>query len=181
MTQQQKRRQRYAAGGTALDTIDAELTAIARLPIAELRKAWANRFGDTSPAIRSRDILLRLLAWRMQADASSGLDAITERKLRDISKALEHDGDYEPKIRRDLSPGIVLTREWKGAIHKVTVTADGFQYLGRRYGSLSDIARMITGTRWSGPRFFGLEQKEQRQPRKQQRKPTSTSVVGEPL
>jgi hypothetical protein len=177
--QQQKRRQRYAAGETTLRTIDAELVAFTKLPIAELRKAWANRFGDTSPAISSRDVLLHFLAWRIQADLLGGLDPVTERKLRDIAKALERDGDYEPKIRRDLSPGIVLTREWKGVIHKVTVTADGFQYLGRRYGSLSDIARMITGTRWSGPRFFGLERKEQRQPRIQQQRATSFSVVGE--
>ncbi len=92
----------------------------------------------------------------LQADASGGLDPVTERKLRDIAKALEHDGDYEPKIRRDLSPGIVLTREWKGDIHKVTVAADGFQYLGRRYGSLSDIARMITGTLLVGSTIFSV-------------------------
>jgi hypothetical protein len=179
--QQQKRRQRYAACEATLHTIEAELVALAKLSIAELRKDWTDRCGDPAPAIRSRDLLLRLLAWRMQVDALGGLDAITERKLRDIAKALERDGDYEPKIRRDLSPGIVLTREWKGVIHKVTVTTDGFQHLGRRFGSLSDIARMITGTRWSGPRFFGLEQKEQRQPRKQRRKPTSSSLIGEAL
>ena len=85
---------------------------------------------------------------------------MTERRLGEIGKALERDGDYEPKVRRDFSPGVVLTREWKGTIHKVTVMAQGFQYLGKRYKSLSDIARTITGTRWSGPGFFGLEQKK---------------------
>ena len=93
-----------------------------------------------------------------------GLDAVTERKLRDVATALERDGSYERKVRRELSSGVVLTREWKGVIHKVTVTADGFLHLGQRYKSLSDIARTITGTRWSGPRFFGLEQKSTRQP-----------------
>ena len=84
-----------------------------------------------------------------------GLDAGTGRKLRDVATALERDGSYEPKVRRELSSGVVLTREWKGVIHKVTVTADGFQHRGQR---------SITGTRWSGPRFFGLEQKSTRQP-----------------
>jgi hypothetical protein len=179
MTRRQKCRQRSTAGASAFHTIDAEFVAFTKLPIAELRKAWANRFGDTSPAISSRDVLLHFLAWRIQADLLGGLDSVTERKLRDIAKALERDGDYEPKIRRNLSPGIVLTREWKGVIHKVTVAADGFQYLGRQYRSLSDIARMITGTRWSGPRFFGLEQKEHCQPRKQPRQSASSPAVGE--
>ena len=68
----------------------------------------------------------------------------------------------QPKVRRNFAPGVELTREWKGVIHKVIVTAGGFQHLGKQYRSLSDIARTITGTRWSGPRFFGLEQKPAR-------------------
>lgn len=130
--------------------------------LGELRTAWLSRFNTNPPPIRSRDILLRLFAWRSQADATGGLDAVTERKLHEIARALERDGAYEPKIRRDLSASVVLTREWKGVIYRVTVTAGGFQHLGKRYGSLSDIARTITGTRWSGPRFFGLEQKPAR-------------------
>ena len=83
------------------------------------------------------------------------------------------------KSARDLSPGVVLTREWKGVIHKVTVMAGGFQHLGKRYGSLSDIARTITGTRWSGPRFFGLEQKER--PNLKKRVAPTPTVAGEAL
>ena len=131
-----------------------------------------------APSVRSRDTLLRLLAWQIQAAALGGFDADTEGKLRRIAKALEVDGDYEPKIRRDVSAGVVLTREWKGAIHKVTVTADGFQHLGKQYGSLSDIARTITGTRWSGPRFFGLEQK--RQPKPQRHGAPTVALAGDP-
>jgi hypothetical protein len=82
-----------------------------------------------------------------------------------IGEALQRDGSHEPKIRRGFSPGVVLSREWKGVLHKVTVVVGGFQYQGKRYRSLSDIARTITGTRWSGPRFFGLEQKQKRAPR----------------
>jgi len=143
--------------------MEAELSALGKLAIGDLKSAWTDRFNEDPPATRSRDLLVRLLAWQMQEEASGGLDAVTARKLRDIATALERDGSYEPKVRRDLSSGVVLTREWKGVIHKVTVTADGFQHRGQRYKSLSDIARTITGTRWSGPRFFGLEQKNPRQ------------------
>jgi hypothetical protein len=165
VSQQRKGRQRQAADPHAAEPVKVELSALSELAIGDLRVAWIKRFDDDPPAIRSRDILLRIFAWRIQAEATDGLDAVTERSLRDIGKALERDGSYEPKIRHDLSPGVVLTREWKGAVHKVTVMAVGFQHLGEQYKSLSDIARAITGTRWSGPRFFGLEQKSARQPR----------------
>jgi hypothetical protein len=167
MSRQQNGRQRHAAGLLSTGTIEAELSAMSVLPIGELRAAWAERLRTGAPSVRSRDLMLRLLAWQMQAEALGGLDAVTEHKLRDIAKALERDGAYEPNIRRDLSPGVVLTREWKGALYKVTVTASGFQHQGKSYKSLSDIARRITGTRWSGPRFFGLEQKKARASRKE--------------
>jgi hypothetical protein len=111
---------------------------------------------------RSSHLLRRVLAWKIQEAASGGLDAETRRTLNSVAIALERDGKYEPQIRRGLSPGVVLTREWKGIVHKVTVTRGGFECSGQRYKSLSDIARTITGTRWSGPRFFGFEQKTRR-------------------
>jgi hypothetical protein len=159
MSRERKGRQRDAAGRLAISSIEAELASFSELTIHDLRGAWRERLGGEPPAIRSSDVLLRLLAWRIQAKAFGGHDAPTERKLREVATALERDGTYEPKIRRDLSPGVVLTREWKGVTHRVSVTVEGFEYLGKRYKSLSDIARTITGTRWSGPRFFGLEQK----------------------
>jgi hypothetical protein len=166
MPREQKGWQRHAAGQTANSPIEVELSNLSELTIKGLRACWIERFGADPPAVRSRDVLLRIFAWRTQAKALGGLDAATERKLREIAKALERDGTYEPKIRHDLSPGVVLTREWKGITHKVTATAEGYQHLGRRHKSLSDIARAITGTRWSGPRFFGLEQKSARPSRK---------------
>jgi hypothetical protein len=160
MSPVRRAQQRNAAAPDAADAIETEFSALSRLPIDKLRTAWRDRFESEPPNIRSRSVLLNELAWRIQVDAVGGLDAPTERRLAEIGKALERDGDYEPKVRRDFSPGVVLTREWKGTLHKVTVMAQGFQYLGKRYKSLSDIARTITGTRWSGPRFFGLEQKK---------------------
>jgi hypothetical protein len=103
---------------------------------------------------------MRMLAWQIQADAFGGLDAETEQRLDSIGEKLEQDGSYEPTVRRELPPGTMLSREWKGVVHTVMLTGDGFQHLGKTYGSLSDVARAITRTRWSGPRFFGLEQKK---------------------
>ena len=166
MRKGQKGRQRHAASHPRGHGPEAEISRLAGLSISELRDAWMERFDVTAPPVRSRDVLLRMFAWRVQAEAFGGLDLKSERQLRQIGSALERDGSYEPQISRDVSPGVVLTREWKGVTHKVTVTAEGFQYQGTRYHSLSDIARTITGTRWSGPRFFGLEQKSARSARK---------------
>ena len=162
MQRKQGDRRHYAAGRSAAIDIEAELSKLPAFSIDKLRADWKDRFGADAPAIRSPDVMRRLLAWQIQADAYSGLDANTERELRSIATKLERDGMYEPAIRRDLSPGVVLMREWKGTTHRVVATADGFQHEGKRYKSLSDIARTITGTRWSGPRFFGLEQKASR-------------------
>jgi hypothetical protein len=141
-------------------SLDTKLLAISELSVDELREAWKANFTDVAPSIRSRAILCQLFAWRVQTDAIGGLDSATARSLTKIGETLQRDGSYEPKIRCGFSTGMVFSREWKGIVHKVTVVADGLQYLGKRYRSLSDIARTITGTRWSGPRFFGLEQKK---------------------
>lgn len=155
----QRRHRRTPVNHAEPGSIDTDISAIAELPISQLRKAWSSHFTSDAPPVRSRAVLCQLLAWQLQSDAMGGLDGATERALTKIGVALGRDGSYKPKIRNGFSPGVVLSREWKGVVHRVTAAADGFQYLGKNYRSLSDIARTITGTRWSGPRFFGLEQK----------------------
>lgn len=162
MRQNTVRRRTDLAGARRSIDVESEVSRLAQLSLHHLRVAWKQHFGTDPPGMRSADFLGRTIAWRLQEEAFGGLDAVTRRALRNIADAIENDGDYEPKTRRDLSPGVVLTREWKGVVHKVTATEDGFQHQGRHYKSLSDIARTITGTRWSGPRFFGLEQKKAR-------------------
>lgn len=148
------------AGRNDQNSLDAKLLAINELSVDELRRTWKASFADVAPSIRSRAILCQLFAWRIQTDAIGGLDSATARSLTKIGETLQRDGAYEPKIRCGFSTGMVFARERKGIVHKVTVAADGLQYLGKRYRSLSDIARTITGTHLSGPRFFGLEQKK---------------------
>ena len=144
-----------------LDSLDARVLALAELPVSELRRTWKNQVTGDAPPVRSRAVLCRLVAWQLQSGAIGGLDSVTERALTKIGDALQRDGSYEPKIRSGFSPGVIFAREWKGVVHRVTVAVEGFDYRGKKYRSLSDIARTITGTRWSGPRFFGLEQRQQ--------------------
>ena len=141
--------------------LEAEIAQLENLSVDALRVLWKDKLACEAPPVRSRGIMRRLLAFELQAAVFGGHDAATTRKLDEVAKALDRDGTYEPHIRT-LRAGVVLTREWKGVLHQVSVVPNGFEYSGNRHKSLSDIARLITGTRWSGPRFFGLEQKKPR-------------------
>ena len=87
-----------------------------------------------------------------------GLDAATGRRLRQLGKSLRIKPANEPSARPSAAPGSVLMREWNGVTHRILVLDEGFSWNAQRYSSLSEIALRITGTRWSGPRFFGLRQ-----------------------
>lgn len=135
-------------------SLEARIEALRRLDIEGLRDAWQARHGHR-PAIRSRDLLRRMLAFDMQAQVYGGLDADLRQRLRKAATAA-------PK-KAALQPGTTITREWRGERHVVEVIEDGFLYDGANYDSLSEIARVITGARWSGPRFFGLVNAGKRQ------------------
>jgi len=142
--------------------LEAFIASLSDLGLSNLRDAWRTRLKSTPPPLRSADILRQLLAWQLQEREFGGLDKTTERILARVSGAIRYGGSYEPGPTLQLSSGVEITREWKGVVHKVTVNDEGFLYLGKQYRSLSEIARFITGTRWSGPRFFGLEKKKPR-------------------
>lgn len=146
-------------------SLEDELSSLIELPIRKLREIWRERVNEEPPAIRSRETMVRLLAWHVQVAAYGGLDRASQRKLAEIATILERDGTYQPKTRRDLSAGLVITREWRGVTHKIIVTGNGFQHQGKNFKSLSSVARAITGTRWSGPRFFGLGDRTNRLPK----------------
>jgi hypothetical protein len=99
------------------------------------------------------------IAWKLQERAYGGLTAAQKRKLSGIAEDLRKNGDLSgsPAIR--MKPGLRLVREWRGKTHTVLVLEDGFEWNGERRRSLSTIAREITGTRWSGPLFFGLKRR----------------------
>ena len=130
------------------DRITEEVRAVEALDLHGLRDEWRKRYGQP-PKMRSRELLARLLAWRIQAEAFGGLDAATIRLLT---------SDNPPPPKPTLAPGTRLSRDWQGRRHEVDVLEEGFRYAGSDYRSLSQIAREITGTRWNGLRFFGLRE-----------------------
>lgn len=130
--------------------ITQEVRALEALNLGDLRAEWRRRWGPP-PTLRAVELLRRLMAWRIQAEACGGLDAETRRLLR-------HAG---ARPRATLQAGARFHREWQGRHHEVVVGEGGFEWSGQTYRSLSEVARAITGTRWNGPRFFGLRQVEQ--------------------
>ena len=125
----------------------AELTQLGRDSLTE---QWAAIFGTAPPPRTSRPLMIRAVAYKMQERMFGGLPASTRRMLLGESVTA-------PSRSRQVSPGTVLLREWQGATHQVIVGEDGVLYRGQRYRSLSKVARLITGSRWSGPAFFGLK------------------------
>jgi len=131
--------------------IEAEVDRIRSLGIDALRQRWRMTFGATPPEGLTKDILGRMIAYRVQEDAFGGLD-------REMAKLLDRlaRGEKTSELNRRLKAGTVLIREYQGERHTVTVVPDGFVWREATYSSLSTIARAITGTAWNGPRFFGL-------------------------
>jgi len=126
---------------------DIKLADLAGMGLAELRKEWSKHFG-APPKLRSPELLGLMLAYRLQAAAEGGIDVDLRRTLCRPSAG---------KTSSVLTPGTRLAREWQGVRHEVTVECDGrVRWQGQNYRSLSEAARAITGSRWNGPRFFGL-------------------------
>ncbi len=99
------------------------------------------------------------IAWKLQEKVHGGLTAAQKRKLAGIAQELRKNGDLSASPAIRLKPGLKLVREWRGETHDVLVLEDGFEWNGEHRRSLSAIAREITGTHWSGPRFFGLKRR----------------------
>ena len=131
---------------TAVNDLVGEMEA---LNLEGLRSFWGQRYG-APPPLRSVPIMRLLLAWRVQSEALGGLDGESRRML-----------GRKGKVRAeglDLGIGARLTRQWQGRTHEVFVEAGGFRWDGKRYRSLSAVATAIAGSKWNGPRFFGLRE-----------------------
>src|SRR6266581_7898110 len=129
--------------------IEAEIARLRPLALDALRRRWRVMFGRRPPAGLTKDLLGRMIACRLQEQTFGGLD---RESLTFLDGLARHRGSP----RRRLKPGTVLLRYYQGQRHTVTVAPDGFDWQGTTYPSLSAIARAITGTAWSGPRFFAL-------------------------
>jgi Protein of unknown function (DUF2924) len=135
--------------------IEGEVERLRSMPIVELRALWRAKFKSEAPKAFGPDLLRRSIAYKIQEDAYGGLDRATARLLKQLMEQFAKNNGRIVLPRR-IKPGSVLIRQWKGERHQVTVLEDGFAYQGKPYESLSHIARLITGTRWNGPKFFGL-------------------------
>ena len=134
-----------------------ELTLIPKLSLAELTDRWQAHGLGSAPRVPLR-LLQRLYAQLLQEQAFGGLPATVLKELGSVSlKAGKSRAPTPPPPRQVmLSPGTRLFREWNGRTISVDVQGEGYVWNDQRYGSLSEIARAVTGTRWSGPRFFGV-------------------------
>lgn len=132
--------------------IGAEIAALANLSPTRLRKRWVTVTGKTVPRV-SPSLLRLALAWELQAKANGGLSRRTRQRLEQLVEAKTE--------TRTARPGMRLVREWNGTLHIVTIGEDNvIRWNDREWRSLSEVARAITGTRWSGPAFFGLRQRQ---------------------
>ena len=136
--------------------LDAELEEIERHERSALRREWARLFGRPAPRHLSRDLLARAAAYAKQVETCGGLRPATVRRLKRLAEDYRNGEATETTSPNALRPGVRLMREWRGETHVVEVLAEGFAWRGARYTSLSAVARAITGARWSGLRFFGL-------------------------
>lgn len=138
------------------DTVSTKLRALEQMDRASLRSEWRRLYRAYPPKRVARDLLMLGVAWKIQERAYGGFGAATKRRLANLAKTLERDGDVTRNRTARLKPGARIVREWCGKTHTVTVREDGFEWKGKLWRSLSAIAREITGAHWSGPRFFGL-------------------------
>ena len=136
---------------------DPAIVALAELPSTALRQQWRTLYGKAPPPKTSREILLLGVAYRLQEEKYGGLSPATRQRLDRLAAAIRKDPDTAITDAVRIKPGTRLLRDWHGEHHEVTVLEDGFAWAGKRYASLSEIARLITGTRWNGWAFFGLK------------------------
>jgi|SRR5579862_324571 len=143
------------------ENIDVEIAHLRSLDITSLKSRWHSLFGRRPPSHLPRHLLFRIMAYRVQAGRLGDLDSAS-RALLDCSSSPEAAGKSAIDPSRPataIRAGTVLGREWNGKMHRVAVVTDGFAWNGKTYPSLSQVAFAITGTRWNGPKFFGLRDK----------------------
>lgn len=140
-----------------MSSLPEKLADLEQWSALALQAEWRRLFRSPAPSL-SRDLILRAIAHRYQEMALGGLSKVMARKLRTLAAGQSLAEKTTTRMARQvILPGARLVREWHGRTHSVTVTETGFDYAGRHYRSLSQIAKEITGAHWSGPRFFGLQ------------------------
>ena len=161
---QKERRNGRASTKTSVEN---EIAHLRGLDVRGLRARWQSEFQKPAPAHLTRHLLFAVIAYRLQADRFGDLDHAIKQVLdrtvaKEVGPATSARLSSFDQKRTELTPGTVLVREWDRRSQRVMVMADGFAWNGRTYDSLSKVAFAITGTKWNGPRFFGLRDKDGR-------------------
>jgi hypothetical protein len=141
---------------TDTESLADAIAGLSRKTTADLKNQWHLLCGSEAPRRISRDLLIRAVAYRIQENALGGLKPSTRRLLARVAADASARRPIAVTAQPPLRPGTVLLREWHGTEHQVVVREDGMVFQGKTYKSLSEVARRITGTNWSGPLFFGL-------------------------
>src|SRR6478672_4951558 len=159
------RKKRRNGRVTTETSVEDEIVHLHGLDLKGLRARWQSVLQRPAPDHLPRHLLFAIIAYRIQADRFGDLDHET-RQLLDRTGAKESGAAMAARLvsfdqkRTEPTPGTVLVREWDRRLQRVMVTSDGFAWNGQTYDSLSKVAFAITGTKWNGPRFFGLRDKE---------------------
>jgi len=148
--------------GTMKINLKQQLDQLPQMERSALQKLWLELFGKLpNPKLR-RELLVPILAYRLQEKAFGGLKPSTAKRLKAVAEEFANGKKPAGSPSLRTKTGTRFIREWQGQLHEVAVLDKGLEYKGRTYRSLSEIAREITGTRWSGPAFFGLKKRDAR-------------------
>lgn len=137
-------------------TVEDRIQELPAQPRPALLALWRELFKGPPPTQVRKEVLVKFLAYRMQEQAYGGLSPAARKRLSELARQLENDPKAALSVAPQIKPGTRLVRHWRGKSHCVTVIQGDYEYAGKRFASLSEVARLITGTRWSGPLFFGL-------------------------
>jgi hypothetical protein len=139
------------------DSIASRLTVLPKLSKTAVRELWKQLFNGVPPSPMRKHLMIPILAYRLQEQSFGSLSSARHGRLRHLARAFEANSSSSTSAIPTLKPGTRLVRQWRDQVHLVNVEASGYEYQGAKYRSLSEIARLITGTRWSGPLFFGVK------------------------
>ena len=138
------------------ESLSAQIAALPTLNKAQLLAIWAENFNKDPPPKLRKELMVPVLAYRIQEREFGGLSNSARRQLREVAASLKTTKPSQERPDSDPQTGTRLLRVWRGETHEVIATGNGYLYRGKTYSSLSRIAREITGTQWSGPLFFGV-------------------------
>jgi len=142
------------------DPIGQRLADLPKLSKTALRELWKELFNVPAPPQVRRLLLIPILAYRLQEQAFGSLSAAGRNRLCQLARAFETNSNSTVSSIPSVRPGTRLVRKWRDQVYLVNVEHNGYEYQGARYKNLSEIARLITGTRWSGPLFFGIKSEQ---------------------